>query len=81
MFCREGLIQLEYMQREIMEGKGKMNFGMTDRRNWSCNVLFHIVFCRTDIRKIVLSATEQFEEEYEAHIRKKYVLPGHAPLS
>lgn len=57
-----------------------MNFG-TDRRNWSCNVLFHIVFCRTDIRKIVLSATEQFEEEYEAHIRKKYVLPGHAPLS
>ena len=26
MFCREGLIQLEYMQREIMEGKGKNEF-------------------------------------------------------
>lgn len=39
-------------------------------------MLFHIVFCRTDIRKIVLSATEQFEEEYEAHIRKKICPAG-----
>ena len=76
MFCRECLIQLEYMQREIMEGKGKNEFlELTDEIgaamcfSTSCSV-------GQTSAKIVLSATEQFEEEYEAHIRKKICPAG-----
>ena len=76
VFCREGLIQLEYMQREIMEGKGKNEFlELTDEIgaamcfSTSCSV-------GQTSAKIVLSATEQFEEEYEAHIRKKMSCRG-----
>lgn len=76
VFCREGLIQLEYMQREIMEGKGKNEFlELTDEIgaamcfSTSCSV-------GQTSAKIVLSATEQFEEEYEAHIRKKICPAG-----
>lgn len=71
VFCREGLIQLQYMQKEIMEGRGKAEYleltkeigeAMNDSAACSLGQLS---------AEIALSAVEQFVEEYEAHIKKK----------
>ena len=71
VFCREGLIQLEYEQKEITEARGKADFkdlteeigtGMLD--STLCSVGQYA-------SKAALSAFDLFADEYNAHIKDK----------
>ena len=71
VFCREGLIQLQYMQKEITEGRGKSEYldftkeiGEAMRISTSCTM-------GQASAEIALSAVSKISEEYEAHIKKK----------
>lgn len=71
VFCREGLLQLQYMQKEITEGRGKAEFieltkEIGDAMTYSTPCTMGQVSS-----KIALSAVELFESEYTAHIKKK----------
>lgn len=71
VFCREGLIQLSYMQKEIAEGRGKAEYldlseeiGAAMEVSTPCSMgQLSAEIVRTGIRK--------FLGEYEAHIKKK----------
>ena len=71
VFCREGLIQLEHMQKEITEGRGKNDF--IDLTKEIGEAMCYSTPCTVGqvSSKIALSAVEYFPEEYEAHIKKK----------
>lgn len=71
VFCREGLLQLQYMQKEITEGRGKKEFfdltkeiGETMEFSTCCSM--GEVSARS-----ALTAMEIFQAEYDEHIRKK----------
>lgn len=70
VFCREGLIQLEYMQKEITSARGKTDYlgltreiGEAMRTNTLCSI-------GQVSAEAVLDAAEKYADEYEAHIRK-----------
>lgn len=71
VFCREGLIQLEHMQKETAEGRGKQEFIELTKE------IGEVMCCSTpctmgqNAARIALSAVTFFENEYEAHIKKK----------
>lgn len=71
VFCREGLIQLQHMQKEITEGRGKAEF--MDLTKEIGEAMCYSTPCTMgqESAKIALSATELFAGEYEAHIKKK----------
>lgn len=76
VFCREGLIQLEYMQKEIMEGRGKTEYleiskeiGEAMRESSNCSV-------GAFSANLVLSGIEKFGSEYEEHVKKKHCPAG-----
>lgn len=71
VFCREGLIQLQGMHKDITEGRGKMEYialineigkAMTFSSNCSLG---------DKASEIALSAVEYFLGEYDSHIKKK----------
>ena len=71
VFCREGLIQLQYMQKEITEGRGKAEYvDMTKEIGEAMCFSTPCTMGQTSA-KIALSAMEDFTDEYEAHIKKK----------
>ncbi len=70
VFCREGLIQLEYMQKEITAARGKTQqldltreIGEPMRSQTLCTV-------GQKSPDIALSAVNKFGSEFEAHIKK-----------
>ena len=71
VFCREGLIQLEHMQKEITEGRGKAEF--IDLTKEIGEAMCYSTPCSMGqvSAKAALSATELFAKEYEEHIKKK----------
>ena len=71
VFCREGLIQLEHMQKEITEGRGKTEF--IDLTKEIGEAMCYSTPCSMGqvSAKAALSATELFTKEYEEHIKKK----------
>ena len=71
VFCREGLIQLEHMQKEITEGSGKAEF--IDLTKEIGEAMCYSTPCSMGqvSAKVALSATELFAKEYEEHIKKK----------
>lgn len=71
VFCREGLIQLQYMQKEITDGRGKMEY--LDLTKEIGEAMCDSTPCTMGqtCAKIALTAVEQFAGEYEAHIKKK----------
>ena len=71
VFCREGLIQLEHMQKEITEGRGKN--GSIDLTKEIGEAMCYSTPCSMGhvSSRIALTATDLFEDEYEAHIKKK----------
>ena len=73
VFCREGLIQLEHMQKEITEGRGKN--GSIDLTKEIGEAMCYSTPCSMGhvSSRIALTATDLFEDEYEAHIKKKNV--------
>lgn len=71
VFCREGLIQLEHMQKEVIEGRGKAEF--IDLTKEIGEAMCYSTPCSMGqvSAKAALSATELFAKEYEEHIKKK----------
>lgn len=71
VFCREGLIQLQYMQKETTEGRGKMEY--MDLTKEIGEAMCYSTPCTMGqvSAEIALTATELFGKEYEAHIKKK----------
>ena len=70
VFCREGLIQLEYMQKEIAAARGKTNFA--DLTSEIGEAMIYSTLCSVgqESAKIALSAMSKFAGEFEAHIKK-----------
>lgn len=71
VFCREGLIQLQYMHKEMTEGRGKANFTDLTREIGEAMCYSNKCTMGQEAAKIALSAMEVCESEYAAHIRKK----------
>ncbi len=70
VFCREGLIQLEFMQREITMARGKSSqLDLTKEigEAMTCSTLCTV---GQESSKIALTAIEKFGPEYEAHYKK-----------
>lgn len=71
VFCREGLIQLEYMQNEITEGRGKSEFLDLTKEIGTAMCFSTSCSMGQTSAEIALSAIDQFAEEYEEHINKR----------
>lgn len=71
VFCREGLIQLEYMHKEIKEGRGKMDYLELAREIGQAMCISTPCTMGQVCAQNSLSASEHFADEYEAHIKKK----------
>ena len=70
VFCREGLIQLEYMQKEITMARGKGSQLDLTREIGEAMVYSTLCTVGQESSKIALSAIEKFGGEFEAHIKK-----------
>lgn len=71
VFCREGLLQLQYMQKEVTEGKGKQEFVAYTKEIGEAMTFSTPCSMGQNSSQIALSAVEKFAEEYETHIKKK----------
>ena len=71
VFCREGLIQLQYMQKEITEGRGKAEYVDLTKEIGEAMCFSTPCTMGQTSAKIALTAMEGFADEYEAHIKKK----------
>ncbi len=71
VFCREGLIQLQYMQKEITQGRGKADFADLTKEIGEAMCFSTPCTLGQNSAKIALTAMENFPAEYEAHIKKK----------
>ena len=71
VFCREGLIQLQYMQKEITEGRGKAEYVELTKEIGEAMCFSTPCTMGQTSAKIALTAMEGFASEYEAHIKKK----------
>lgn len=71
VFCREGLIQLEYMHKEIAEGRGKMDYLELTREIGQAMCISTSCTMGQVCAQGALSAVEYSADEYEAHIKKK----------
>lgn len=71
VFCREGLIQLQYMQKEITEGRGKAEYVELTKEIGEAMCFSTPCTMGQTSAKIALTAMEGFAGEYEAHIKKK----------
>lgn len=71
VFCREGLIQLQYMQKEITEGRGKAEYVDLTKEIGEAMCFSTPCTMGQTSAKIALTAMEGFAAEYEAHIKKK----------
>ena len=71
VFCREGLIQLEFMQAETTQGRGKMEFLDLTKEIGEAMCFSTPCSMGQQSARISLSAMSKFASEYEAHIKKK----------
>lgn len=71
VFCREGLIQLQYMQKEITEGRGKADYLELTKEIGEAMCFSTPCTMGQTCAEIALTAVGQFAGEYEAHIKKK----------
>lgn len=71
VFCREGLLQLHYMHKEITEGRGKLDF--LDLTKEIGETMAYSTCCTMGEVSAngALSAIKILLSEYEAHIKKK----------
>ena len=76
VFCREGLLQLQYMNNEISVGKGKNEFPQIIKEIGTAMEYSTPCTMGQTSADIVLSAIELFESEYVAHIKKKKCSAG-----
>lgn len=71
VFCREGLLQLQYMNKEITEGRGKGEFVELTKEIGDAMIYSTPCTMGQVSSKIALSAVDLFEKEYQSHIKKK----------
>lgn len=71
VFCREGLLQLEAMIKDMTIGRGKMEF--IDLSNEIGEAMVYSTPCSMGqlSSSLPLTAIKAFPEEFEAHIKKK----------
>lgn len=71
VFCREGLLQLEAMQKDVTVGKGRLD--ELDMTKEIGDVMIFSTPCSMgqNASRLALSAVDAFRGEYEEHIRKK----------
>ncbi len=70
VFCREGLIQLEYMQKEITAARGKTNHLDLTKEIGEAMITQTLCTVGQKSPDIALSAVNKFGSEFEAHIKK-----------
>lgn len=71
VFCREGLIQLHYMQKEIADGRGKAEYlDLTEEIGKAMEISVLCTMGQAGA-ETALSAVQNFIGEYDAHIKKK----------
>lgn len=76
VFCREGLLQLQAMQKDMTEGKGKEEYlGITKEFGEAMRFSTPCTMGQTS-SEIVLSALDLFEKEYVTHYKKKECAAG-----
>ncbi len=71
VFCREGLLQLQYMQNEITSGRGKENYIDITKEIGEAMGFSTLCTMGQVSSEVALSAIELFGTEYTAHIKKK----------
>ncbi|MCD8020138.1 MAG: 4Fe-4S binding protein [Clostridiales bacterium] len=71
VFCREGLTQLEYMQKETAEGRGKIEFLKLTKEIGEAMTFSTSCTLGENASLIALSAIKDCKDEYTAHIKKK----------
>ena len=70
VFCREGLIQLEFMQKEITQARGKANYADLTREIGEAMCYNTLCTVGEESAMIALTAFAKFGDEFEAHIKK-----------
>lgn len=71
VFCREGLLQLQAMQKDMTDGKGKEDYmAITKEIGEAMRFSTPCTMGQTS-SEIALSAIDLFESEYVAHYKKK----------
>lgn len=70
VFCREGLLQLEAMQKDMTVGKGRMDQLEMTREIGEAMIFSTPCSMGQNASRIALSAVENFRQEYETHIKK-----------
>lgn len=71
VFCREGLIQLQYMHKEVTEGRGRMEYMDLNKEIGQAMCISTPCSMGQYSARTALTAAEKFADEYEAHIKKK----------
>ncbi len=71
VFCREGLIQLEYEHREMTTGRGRPEYVDMTHEIGSAMGFSTLCTMGQNAARIALSAQDGFQDEFTAHIRKK----------
>ncbi len=75
-FCREGLLQLHFMMKEITKGKGKSEFpGLIEEIGEAMSFSTLCSIGRTGA-DFALSCISHYYEEYEEHLKKKKCRSG-----
>lgn len=76
VFCREGLIQLEYMTQEITGGRGKTEFESLYREIGEAMAVSNYCTLGQQAPLLVLSTLNEWGEEYGRHIKQKKCTAG-----
>jgi fumarate reductase flavoprotein subunit/NADH-quinone oxidoreductase subunit F len=76
VFCREGLIQLQEMHKDIGEGKGKQEYIEIMEEIGEAMIGGSLCSMGRQASQIVLSMQRRFYDEYEQHIKKKVCPAG-----
>lgn len=71
VFCREGLLQLEAMQKDVTIGKGRLDELDMTREIGEAMTFSTPCSMGQNASRIALSAVEAFRDEYEEHIKKR----------
>lgn len=76
VFCREGLVQLQEMSKDIIEGKGKREYIDIAREIGQAMIFSNLCSLGQKSSQFLLSGLTVFNEEYEDHIKKKNCKAG-----
>jgi fumarate reductase flavoprotein subunit/NADH-quinone oxidoreductase subunit F len=71
VFCREGLLQLQFMHKDIKNGKGKPEYPDIAKEISEAMLSGCACSLGQEISKIVLGAISSFSTEYSNHIKRK----------